>query len=79
MKSLLTLLSGLLIATTVAAQDGDSKDGANPFLDTPAPELRQRLADLAPVFQEQWYQVEVVVDRGHLHRHRRPPAARGSR
>lgn len=62
MKSWLILLSGLLIVTPVAAQDVDSQEkGPNPYLDTPAPSLRQRLADLAPVFQEKWYQVEALI------------------
>lgn len=49
------ILAGLLLGAlcSVAA--------ANPYLDLPTAELRQRMAAIADVHKEKWYQVEVLV------------------
>jgi hypothetical protein len=63
MRVLLSGLCALFLISPVTAQETapETGTGANPYLDTPAPELRRRIADLAPVHQEKWYRVEVLV------------------
>lgn len=62
MRSLFAGLLGVLLATPLAAQQqADTEKKPNPYLDMPAPELRQRLADMEAVHQESWYQVEALV------------------
>lgn len=59
MRSLLAFALSLLLTAPLAAQE--ESENANPWLDTPAPELRKRLSGREPVFEEKWYQVEVLI------------------
>lgn len=58
------LLCTLVLLTpwpALAQDDGDNDSEGNPFLDTPPRELRQRLANVEPVFEQDWYRVEALI------------------
>ena len=61
MKRIVWLLPMLVLCTGIEAQENNSDEEKNPFLDTPPGELRQRIADAPEVLKKDWYQVEAVI------------------
>jgi len=61
MKQILRLLPLVVLCTAVQAQEDNGEEDANPFLETPPGELRQRIADAPEVLTKDWYQVEVMI------------------